>query len=139
MKTIRDLPQIRSHYETVWKKIKAKYPAAHGSLKFANGGDLTSIHANVFESLKENPRLFKDNPAKMKAMAALKSDKGVKEDTILSMLGNAELNPTSQIVIVWSELDYEIIKQLQYDPIIDQDLTPKTAASIKIVLGVIGE
>lgn len=57
------------------------------------------------------------------------------QDRVRVLLDTAEIIETSQINLIFGELDYELISKLQVDSLVDRTLTPQTGASIKICLG----
>lgn len=133
-----DLGDIQKKYQDLWKQIKAKYPKAPGYPNFAFKGEFVPITASLKEILKFNHHVFLQSEQMATVLKALKSSKDMEEKSVLKLLKSAPLNPECRIEIIWSELDYDLIKQLQSDPLVDLTLTPRTAASIRIVLGLIG-
>lgn len=51
------------------------------------------------------------------------------------VLANIEIIDSTQLQLRFGQLDYDLIGRLQMDPSVDQVLTPKSRASIKVVLG----
>lgn len=135
----RDLADIQKRFNELWKQIKVKYPNADGKLNFAFKGEFVPLNDSFGSIFKNNHYVFADSEAKEEARALLKANKDTPEDEFKKILQNAPLNPRCEISVIWGDLDYDLIAQLQLDPLVDQILTPKTRASIRIVLGVIGE
>jgi predicted transcriptional regulator len=133
-----ELDDVRTNYKLIWKKIKEKYPNADGNIYFAFKGEFASINDSSIIMLKKNHYVFMDSDAKKKAIAMLKSNKDVSESDIKKILADVNLNPDCRIEILWNQLDYDLIQNLQNDSLVDQNLTPKGSASIRIVLGIIG-
>lgn len=137
-KTINDLPSIAEHYKQVWSSIRKKYPQARGEIKFAFQGEFVNIGASVLEILKNNHFVVMDGEQKSRALSQIKTQKDLSDVEVKKILGASELNPDCRIEIIWTDLDYDLIAELQKDPLVDQTLTPQTRASIRIVLGKIG-
>ena len=135
----QDLSDIRDKYGQIWKQIKSKYKSASGSIQFNVKGEFVSVNDSFGGVLKKNHFVFLDSDAKKKAQNLLKANKDTPEENIRKLLWGAPLNPECNIVVIWDDLDYELIALLQNDPLVDLNLTPKTRASIRIVLGVIGK
>lgn len=136
--TGQDLDDIRAKYNLIWKQIKTIYPKASGSIHFAYSGDFAPVNDSFGNLIRKNHSLFLDFEAKKKVQNLIKTVKDASEDDIKKILLKAPLNPDCRIEVIWSELDYDLIRQLQTDPLIDSALTPISRASIRIVLGVVG-
>ncbi len=59
-----------------------------------------------------------DSDAKKKAIAMVKSNKDVSESDIKKILTDANLNPDCRIEILWNQLDYDLIHNLQNDSLL---------------------
>ncbi len=100
-----------------------------------------SINSDFVTMLTELPDLFHENPSKIEAVA-LCSDETSKQDRhIREYLDNIALDltveGTCRIETRFNHLDYGLIERLKEDDLVDQELTPRTRASIRIVLGTI--
>jgi hypothetical protein len=135
----RDLAEIQKRFNDLWKQIKAKYPKADGKLHLAFKGEFVGLNESFGSIIKNNHYVFAESEAKEKARALFKANKDAPEEEFKKILQNAPLNSHCEISVIWGDLDYDLIAQLQIEPLVDQNLTPKTRASIRIVLGVIGE
>ena len=134
----RDLTEVQDKYNQLWKQIKAKYPKADGKIHFAYKGEFAPVNDSVGSLLKKNHYLFLDSEYKSKALGVMKANKDASDEDIRKLLLSAPLNPDCRIEVIWGDLDYDLIAELQGEPLVDQELTPKTRASIRIVLGTIG-
>lgn len=137
--TGQDLNEIKDKYSLVWKQLKAKYPQASGGIHFAFKGEFVPVNDSFSGLLKKNPYVFADSQTKSKAQSLLKTNKDASEEDIKKLLLLAPLNPECRIEVLWNDLDYDLIAQMRVDLLVDLKLTPQTRASIRIVLGTIGE
>lgn len=136
--TGQDLVEIQQKYNQIWKQIRAKYPKASGSVNFALNGYFAPINESFGNLFKKNHYLFLDSEYKTKAQNLMKANKDAAEEDFKKLLLKAPLNPECRIEIIWNDLDYDLIAELQVEPLVDLNLTPQTRASIRIVLGVVG-
>lgn len=137
--TGKDIVEIQQRYNQLWKQIKAKYPKASGGIHFAFKGEFAPVNDSFGNLIRKNHFLFSEGEAKSKAQSLIKAVKDAAEEDIKKILLKAPLNPECRIEVIWSDLDYALIAELQNDPLVDLNLTPKTRASIRIVLGVVGK
>lgn len=133
-----ELTEIRDKFKQLWKQLKEKYPTADGSIHFSYKGEFAPINDSFVNLIKKNSYLFLDGEPRSSALSLLKTHKDPSEEDFRKILFKAELNPDCRIVVLWDELDYDLIAELQRDALVNQELTPKTRASISIVLGIIG-
>lgn len=132
--------------------IQKKYPELKANLIFSLLGEQTKIDSSPRDILEEFPSMVADNKAKSRMLSFLKEplpeckteaqtkkqkeqwEKRVQElSEGLEFIGNAQIN------LRFINLDYALIWKLQSDDLVDQDLTPQTKASIRIVLGRISD
>lgn len=59
------------------------------------------------------------------------------EDRFQKLAMNLEFEGETQIELRFYDLDYELIRRLQTEDLVDRILTPQSKASIRIVLGTI--
>lgn len=137
IKTLNDLDLVKDYYTDKWKQIKAKYSEASGAIHFAFNGEFVPVQSSILEIIKKNHFVFADSDTKQQALYLVKN-KEINERKIIQALENAPLNPDCRIEIIWDNLDYDLIKKLQTDSLVNFELTPQTGASIRIVLGIIG-
>lgn len=139
--------------QDILRRLKSKYPTLDAKLVISSGygqSELTtdgialfdkvaSMFANTYER-KELLILLDTYKNLQRRNSELKSP-DIKEianqlhHQIRMRLETAEVIETSQINLIFGELDYELISKLQVDPLVDKTLTPQTGASIKICLG----
>lgn len=139
--------------QDIFRRLKSKYPRLDAKLVITSGygqSELTTDGFALFDrvaSMFTNSRerkelliLFDTYQNLQRRNSDLKSPY-VKElasqlhKRIHTLLDAAEIIETSQINLIFGELDYELISKLQVDPLVDRALTPQTGASIKICLG----
>lgn len=111
--TGKDLVEIQQKYNQKWKQIKAKYPKASGGIHFAFRGEFASVNDSFGNLLRKNHFLFSDSEAKSKAQSLIKAIKDASEEDIKKILLKAPLNPDCRIEVLWSDLDYDLIAELQ--------------------------
>lgn len=75
------------------------------------------------------------NEAKEKAA----SDIEKVTESLYELLDNLEIKEDILVEIRFKELSYDLIFKLQEDPLVSREHTPQTRASIRIVLGTVGE
>lgn len=122
-----DIPIIVQAIAIRWNELKKKYPQLYGKPMFSVKGEFASTKSSLSEIYKSNPFVFNDQPI---------FPDGI-DSVITKLLKKTPLNPDCEIVIIFEELDYDLIAELQKDPLIDRQLTPQMRASIRIVLGTI--
>lgn len=133
------LDQIVKHFEGIWNSLKKKYSKARGDLVFAKNGEFVNIRCSLSEILKKNHFVFEDGDAKMRALDLINSSVKYFDGDILLTLENADFDIECRVEIIWDDLEYETIYEMQHDELIDGIRTPKGRSSIRIVLGVIGD
>lgn len=150
---ISELNTPFANAQAILRRLKSKYSNLDAQLVITSGygqSDLTtdglilfdraaSMFANSIER-KELLILFDVHKDLLRRNSDLKS---VFIKTLVSQIHNridallavSEIVETSQIELRFGQLDYELIAQLKKDPLIDQELTPQTRASIKVCIG----
>lgn len=96
--------------------------------------------------MKELPAIVVDSPAKaeFKVLAKKLKDTDIPEGDKKKLTKQCEVlakdflyHSSAFVEIRFGNLDYDIIDQLRADELVNRDLTPKTKASIRIVLGTV--
>jgi hypothetical protein len=126
-------------------------------LVFAWRGDQVKIKESPASIFSDFENFFVDNPARDRAREILNQRKSLERsfkvqgdeesakdkkrvaDLVKSLeeqLAKLEMNPSVNIELRFDDLDYDIIKELRQDPLIDRYLTPQIGG-IRIVLGTI--
>jgi len=150
---ISELSTPFANAQNIFRRLKSKYPTLDAKLVITSGygqSELTTDGVALFDRVasmftnsyerKELLILFDTYKDLQRRNSDLKLSY-VKEiavqlqDRIRILLDTAEIVETSQINLIFGELDYDLISKLQVDPLVDRTLTPQTAASIKISLG----
>ena len=139
--------------QDIFRRLKSKYPRLDAKLVITSGygqSELTTDGMALFDRVasmftnscerKELLILFDTYKDLQRRNVDLKSPYIKKvinqlHDRIRTLLETAEIIETSQINLIFGELDYDLISKLQVDPLVDRILTPQTGASIKICLG----
>ena len=130
--------------------IRKKYPELKAYLVYSLPGGQTEIESNPKQILEEFPAMVVDDISKSKALNLQSSIellewKGTKNseldrqktelDQLVTKLNYDE---KCQVELRFLELNYDLIWKLQADELVERKLTPKTKASIQIVLGTLG-
>lgn len=145
--TLPDFQKAIAAAKQQFSQLREKHPALKAYLVISLRGEQVSIDSLLEEMVKEFPRLLRDGVPKsrmLKFMEVQKPDKPtdaeVKEwkEQFESLSELLEFEGSVQAEIRFNQLDYDLIAKLQADELIDQDLTPQTRASIRIVLGTLG-
>ncbi|MEK6704611.1 MAG: hypothetical protein AABZ06_02375 [Bdellovibrionota bacterium] len=93
-------------------------------------------------ALRTFPKLFLDSNYKTAALTILEQINKLNRKTtsVLSAklthaIAELDLDETVQIELRFGELRYDVVWALQKNPLVDQQLTPQSKSSIRIVLG----
>lgn len=145
----------------IFKEIKKKYVDLSGYLVFSSRYGQCTLSTDVLKILTEFPNMVCDSARKEKALALIASIQRIeadkkagtppvaKKDTsqiiekakrdLEPILGLLELKDDMFIEIRFDGSSLDLIFELQKDPLVSQEYTPQTPASIRIVLGTIRE
>ena len=142
--------------------IKQKYPSYRGWLVLSSPGGQVDAGASVEEILKTFPAMILEDAHKaeyretrtaieqLEAVADTVRESGRQAATRAKLeelrkrqtvaMQELQCDPAVQVEIRFAELKYEeVVWPLQHDPLVDRLRTPQTRASIRIVIGTIGE
>ena len=127
-------------------EIRKKYPNLRAYLVLSLRCGQTKLDNELFDSIREFPFLLLDNPAKTKTLELIKKLKP-KESTkpkqvqlkaeLTDLAKDLEFDGSVQVELRFHDLDYDLIWKLQSDDLVDRELTPRTRASIRIVMGTV--
>ena len=107
-------------------------------------GGQTVIDSPPQRILREFPAMIADDSVKTNALALLSrlnsettpaSEKRELKKELDQLAAQLKYDETCQVEIRFKKLDYDLIWKLQTDDLVDRTLTPRTKASIRIVLG----
>ena len=142
-----DLPQLQAAVAAAkdrFGRIRAKYPQLRGYLVLSIPGKQTGIGSSPMEILAALPSIVVDDAAKSALLDFLKSppskeasetEKKRWSEQLQQLASRLRYHGDCRVEIRFDHLDYALIRQLQSDELVDRELTPQTAASIRIVLG----
>ena len=126
--------------------IRKKYPTLRAYLVLSLRGGQTKLDNELANSIREFTSLLLDNTAKTKTLELIKKLKP-KESTkpeqiqlkaeLKELAKDLEFDGSVQVELRFHDLNYDLIWKLQSDDLVDRELTPRTRASINIVLGTI--
>ncbi|MBP6916356.1 MAG: hypothetical protein WBK44_00535 [Smithellaceae bacterium] len=144
------------HAKVLFKKIMDKYDQLGGYLVLSSETDQCNISDDPTIILKSLPDLIEDSENKkfvldlIEQISQLEKDKQAISQTSLNKLAKLtkDLNTFKDNLIVkkdtfveirFSKQNLEQIFEMQKDPLVSQEHTPQSRASIRIVLGTLEE
>jgi len=133
---IEKLENVVENSNTVFKKIKEKHNTLSGYLVFSSPNGQCELTDNMEKILSEFPDMVHDSKVKNEAISLIN-----KKLSIEQMLTKKELDIKEDtfIEIRFAQPNLDLIFAMQKDPLVSQKHTPQTQASIRIVLGTLGE
>lgn len=132
-------------------QLEQKYPTLKAYLVFAHRGGQTDFKSSMATILKEFPAMVVDDRNKERASTLIawieaqemKRKPGKEVDTykeeLTSVLERLRIRTDINIEIRFNDLKYELVWKLQNDDLVNRELTPQSRASIRIILGTIGD
>ncbi|HOS45702.1 MAG TPA: hypothetical protein PLQ69_04410 [Paludibacter sp.] len=154
---ITELGIATGNANTLFKKIKEKYPNLAGYLVYSSPYGQCNLTTDLFEISKAFPAMIVDSKQKEKAVALVQSIVSMekeKKDNVnaketvtekikqlkndfLQMLDKVELRDDTFVEIRFDEkkANLSLIDELRKDELVSREHTPQTMASIRIVLG----
>lgn len=150
---------VMKEANAAFEKIKDKYNELHGYLVFSSAHGQCNLTYDVNEILKVFPNMIVDSQQKEKAVELAQyitllemdkrksgeikgnqSQKIEKAQSQLSQIANKlDIKEDTYIEVRFNKANLDLIYKLQKDELISQIHTPQSKASIRIVLGTIGE
>lgn len=127
--------------------LQGKYPEMQAYLVISSRGKQVGVGDTLKQMLTEHPNLLATGEAitQMKQLLEVSGRKKISAAVkrmyatrFQDLTEELEFDPTQQFELRFHHLDYALIQKLQSDPLTDQKLTPKSKASIRIVLGTVG-
>lgn len=127
--------------------LQGKYPEMQAYLVISTHGKQVGAGDSLKQMLTEHPQLLATGNAKTQMLRLLKesrrkkitaAEKRRQSTRFQDLTEELEFDPAQQFELRFHHLDYALIQKLQSDPLTDQTLTPKSKASIRIVLGTVG-
>lgn len=124
--------------------LKAKHPTLKGYHVLSIPGKQTGIGSSPQEILASLPSIVVEDAAKSALRDFLKTPPSKEASETEKKRWNEQLQELAtrlryhgdcRVEIRFDQLDYALIARLQSDELVDRELTPQTAASIRIVLG----
>ena len=139
----------------LFKKLKEKYKSLSGYLVFSSPDGQCDLTTNLADILNSFPQMIVDGKQKEKGLQLLqkinvieaenKKNSGNPKSTeklrqqLDEIVKNLEVDEDTFVEIRFKGADYDMISELQKDELVSQEYTPQTKASIRIVLGTVGE
>lgn len=127
-----------------FSRIKKKYPELKGYLILSLPDGQAGIDSSALQILSEFPAMVVNDDVKANALKARSRLSNATADQEANGLLKKQLDQLAsqlnyreecRIEIRFNDLNYDLIVKLQTDELIDRSLTPRTKASIRIVLG----
>jgi hypothetical protein len=160
--TKEDLKIVIEEAGRIFKEIKRKYVGLSGYLVFSSRYGQCALSSDSLKILTEFPNMVQDSDPKEKALAlialirkietakkikTLSPDKKVDltqqqenaERDLQSLLDLLEFKDDPFVEIRFVNTSLDLIFDLQADPLVFQEHTPQSRASIRIVLGTVHE
>lgn len=125
-------------------QLSEKYPTLRGYLVLCWRGEQAELDSAHHEVLKKVPSLIVPSESRTQMEMFLRnpvpkdlhSEEGRKwQKRFDSHAEGLRFEGAIQVELRFKQLDYELIWTLQGEELVDQDLTPQTKTSIRIVLG----
>ncbi len=154
---IAKLNIVAGKANTLFKKIKEKYPKLAGYLVYSSPHGQCNLTTDLFEIVKAFPAMIVDSRQKEKAVNVVQSivslekekkDNVNAKETVTEkikqlkndfsqMIDKLELRDDTFVEIRFDEkkVNLPLIYELQKDELVSQVHTPQTQASIRVVLG----
>lgn len=151
---IEELKIAAEKSNVIFKRLKMKYPNLDGYLVFSSRDGQCGLTINLVDISKSFPQMVVDCNYKMKGLqlwqkindieaknkqnVTQKSTEKLREQ-LEEIVKNLEVKEDTFVEIRFKSADLDLIFELQKDELISQKHTPQTKASIRIVLGTLGE
>ncbi len=136
------LAAAKEHFSLVRKK----YPDLKAYLVLSLKGQQTGIGSSPKEIFRDFPDLIIDDSTKAALREFLKTpepkdasdaEKKRLKEKLESLVQELKYDGRGQVELRFGSMNYEQLWQLQTDDLVDRELTPRTKASIRIVLGTV--
>ena len=139
----------------IFKKLKIKYPKLAGYLVFSSPYGQSGLTTDWVEILNLFPQMIADSKPKEKGLQLLQSIAEIEAENkknsgkpksfekyknqLSEIINDLEIKEDTFVEIRFKGTDLDLIFELQKDELISQEHTPQTKASIRIVIGIIGD
>lgn len=136
--------------KNIFAKLQSGHPGMKAYLVLAHHGRQTELTSDPIRILEDCAPMIASDDIKREALRLLSEKRrleatGASEKAIQPVMKalaarGRELRflPEVQVEIRFHVLKFALVWALQSDPLIDQELTPQTKTSIRIVLGTLG-
>jgi hypothetical protein len=150
---VRELDNPIASGKVILRKLKSKYQTLDAYIVIGSQYGQTEPVADAIRLFEHIPSAFVNSIERKEALVLFdvyqelnRRNRDLKNNFLKglidhcrqrldSLLANIEIVESTQLQLRFGQLDYDLIRELQTDPLVDQTLTPKSGASIKIVLG----
>ena len=140
---------VMERAKQIMNAISGKYGKKKDYPVFSSRYGQSELTSDVKKILSDFPEMIVDTPHKERALAFIKANKnseGKEKDNHSfqanderSLLGKLEFRGDTFVEIRFTDRKLESIFEMQHDPLVSQEHTPQTHASIRIVLGTMEE
>lgn len=130
------------------KELKAKYPGLQAEVVISSVRGEVAIDASVESIGRTFPAALMDGEEKETVLRIVRARPPQKVSWVIVAEWLKELMAAAvhlrfdgsiQVELRFLVLDYELVEKLQVDPLVDGARTPRSRASIRIVLGTLAE
>ncbi len=150
---VRELHNPIANAQAILKKLKIKYQTLDAYLVIGSQYGQSEPVPDAIRLFEKIPSAFVDSTERKEALilfdmyqSLVRRNRDLKnlflkdlselcKQRLDILLSSIEIVESTQLQMRFGQLDYDLIAKLQVDPLVDQGLTPKTKASINIVLG----
>ena len=140
---------VMERAKQIMNAISGKYGKRKDYLVFSSRYGQCELTSDVKKILSDFPAMIVDTPHKERALEFIKAGKNsegkekdnhsVQANAERSLLGKLEFRGDTFVEIRFTDRKLESIFEMQKDPLVSQEHTPQTRASIRIVLGTLEE
>lgn len=152
---VEELKTVVEKSNVILKKLKMKYPNLDGYLVLSSPNGQCRLTDDMVEILNLFPQMIVDCRHKQKGLQLLQKIDHIESENkrktgyprsfdtyriqLSDVVKRLSVKEDTFVEIRFKKSDLDLIVELQKDELISQEHTPQTKASIRIVLGTVGE
>lgn len=144
--TAAEFACAKTHAADILAAIKRKYPTLKPHAVLAIPPDQCDLDAPPGTILRECPAILSNNLAKSElkhlpplSREAASAEREQRTNRIRELAAGLLYRGDALVELRFGHLDYPKIRELQTDELVDRTRTPVSGASIRIVLGTLGD
>jgi len=125
--------------KTKHPELRARLPGGQSLayLVLSLPGGQTGVDSSPLQMLSEFPALIVDDDVKARVLM-LRTQTKLPDEEMEQLAGQFYYSEQGQVEMRFNHLDFDLIGKLQVDELVDRQRTPRSKASILIVLGTLG-